>query len=136
MFEQKETPIERIISALTYPTAGMVGILWQIFCVMTKRPMSKFVVFNIYQSVFLAIFLFLVFTISGMAYDLMIKIPLINVLANYFALLLNAPIIVGFSILQLILYVMYLYLIGLSLFGKYAYIPWVSNIILYQINRF
>ena len=136
MFEQKETPIERIISALTYPTAGMAGILWQIFCVMSKRPMSKFVIFNIYQSVFLAIFLFLIFTVSGMAYDLMIKIPLINLLANYIAMLLNFPIIFGFSLLQLILYLMYIYLIGFSLIGKYAYIPWVSNIILYQINRF
>ena len=136
MLENNGTTLEKIISAVTYPTAGLAGILWQIFCVMTKRPMSKFVIFNIYQSVFLAILLYLIFVISGLAYNLLVMIPLVNVLVNFINLLFNSTIIYDFSILQIILYVVYIYLIGFSLFGKYAYLPWVSDIIMYQVNRF
>lgn len=136
MLENNETPLERIISALTYMTGGLAGIIWQIFCVMTKRPMSKFVIFNIYQSIFLAILIFLVLTIAGLTYNLLVMIPFVNVVANYFALLINAPVLYGFSVLHSVIFLMYLYLIIFSLIGRYAYLPWVSDIILFQVNRF
>ena len=127
---------DKIISALTYLTGGLAGIIWQIFCVVTKRPMSKFLLFNIFQSIFLGIFLFLLNIIITLAVGLLVIIPGVRILVNYLNLLLSTPVIYNLSVVGLIIFVVYLYMIVFSLMGRCAYIPWVSKIIEYQINRY
>ena len=53
MFNENIKISDKIISVLSYLTGGLIGIIWQIYCAIRKKMMTKFLIFNIYQSVFL-----------------------------------------------------------------------------------
>ena len=55
MFREDIKVSDKIISVLTYMTGGFAGFLWLIFCSATKRQMNKFMLFNVYQSILLAL---------------------------------------------------------------------------------
>ena len=136
MFKEDIKVSDKIISVLSYMTGGFAGFLWLIFCSVTKRQMNKFMLFNVYQSILLALLIYFINLLFGMVYHLLIMIPFIKLLANSLYFILYNPIYYGWSITGLILFGMYLYLILFSVLGRIAYLPWVSNIILYQLNRF
>ena len=51
--------MERIISALSYLTFGMAGVVWIIVSYIVKNRMSAFCSYNVYQSIFFAIFIYI-----------------------------------------------------------------------------
>ena len=126
---------DRIISVLTYFTGGSAGFIFLIVFLILKKMPSKFLLFNIYQSIFISFGLFILSILYNLAMDLFIRIPFIKILANYINLAISAPVFYGLSIAGLILFIVYLYMSVFSLMGRYAYVPWVSKIILYQIDR-
>ena len=136
MFSENITVKDRLISVISYLTGGLAGIIWQIICVIAKKPVTKFLLFNIYQSIFLSLLLYVINLLFGMVYFLLVKIPFIAILANYIYYAVYTPVYQGWSIVGLILTSMYVYLMLFSLLGRYAILPWVSNIILYQLKRF
>ena len=127
---------DKLISVFSYMTGGFAGIIWQIYCAVTKKHMTKFLLFNIYQAVFLSLLIYMSYLLLMMVYHLLVMIPFINVLVNslYFALL--SPILYKWSLIELVLLIVYIYLMAFSFIGRYAILPWVSNIILYQLKRF
>lgn len=135
-FNEKISDIDRAISACSYISGGFLGLIWQIFCSISKRPMSKFLLFNIYQSIFLSVFLYLAHILITLTISILIMIPLINIIVNSINMFLYTPVFYSWSIGGLIIWIIYLYLIIFSILGKIAYLPWVTNIILYQVNRF
>lgn len=136
MYNNKINVSDRIVSVLTYITGGFVGVIWLIYCSLKRKPMTKFILFNIYQSIFLSLFLYIANLLFNMVYHLLAAIPFISRIINGLYFALYSPIYLGWSIVGLILLLMYIYLMLFSLLGKTAYIPWVSNIILYQLKRF
>ena len=136
MFRENIKTSDRVISAFTYATGGTVGIIWMIFCAVTKRPMSKFMLFNIYQSAFLSIFLYLASVLLQMAYNLLIMVPGIKILANIVYITFFTQFFYNWSVIGVMIFLTYVYLIFASIFGKIAYLPWISNIIMYQLGRF
>ncbi len=126
-------PIERIISAATYMTAGGAGFIWLIIAALAKKRVTPFLMYHILQSIFLAIAYFLLTVLCNMIYVILYRIPLINAIPYFINMPL--PFAFGLSIIQIITTVVILYLAITSFMGIYSYIPWVSNIINQNTGR-
>jgi len=121
--------IERIVSALSYLTSGVVGFIWLILGVLTKSGLRPFMKYHIFQSIFLAMGYFLLLIILE---QLSVVINLIPIVRNIFSMItfpLVIPIIFGLSIIQILIYTLLFYLAVTSFMGRYSYIPWISEII-------
>lgn len=121
--------IERIVSALSYLTAGMIGFIWLILGVLTKSGLRPFMKYHIFQSIFLSMGYFLLLVIIE---QVSIVINFVPVVRNIFSMLtfpLVIPIIFGLSIVQILIYTLLFYLALTSFMGRYSYLPWISEII-------
>ncbi len=132
-------PAEKIIAVLSYFTFGMVGFIWIIIGAVTKQNLRPFLKYHLYQSIFLSILFFvvsqaLIFVINVLAY-----VPLVNILVGAISYFFNVSIIslpfLHLSIVQLGLLMLVVYLSLGVLRAQYSYIPWVSDIIKYNIGR-
>ncbi len=126
---EKPYMIERIVSALSYLTAGMVGFIWLILGVLTKSSLRPFMKYHIFQSIFLSMGYFLFLIILE---QLSVIINWIPIVRNIFSMLLFPfiiPIVFGFSIVQILIYTVLFYLALTSFMGRYSYLPWISEII-------
>jgi hypothetical protein len=123
----KPYPIERILSAGTYLTAGGVGFVWLIIAALSKKTVTKFLMYHILQSIFISILFFLISILGDLVFVILYRIPLINAIPY----LINSPIplLLNLSIVQTFTTAIIIYLALTSGLGYYSYLPWVSNII-------
>ena len=128
-YEHKPYMIERIVAALSYLTVGFVGFIWLIISMIRRTPLTKILQYHIFQSIFISIGYVLLCLILGFLLNILGMIPFINNLAAQIVLLFNAPVILGYSIIQTVIYILLFYLAITSFMGMYSRIPWVSNII-------
>lgn len=126
-------PIERLISAASYLTAGGAGFVWLIIAAIMKKHVTSFLMYHIMQSIFLSIAYFLVATFADLIYVILYRIPLINAIPY----LINMPIqfLFGLSIIQTFTTAVILYLAITAGMGMYSYIPWFSDIINQNTGR-
>ncbi len=122
-------PIEKIIAALTYLTSGIVGFVWLILGAILKLGIRPFLLYHIYQSIFLSFLFFIVSFGLKLILDVLSFIPLIGQLISTLTFMFTASIVGGYSIIDIAVLLVVLYLAITSLMGKYSYLPWVSNII-------
>lgn len=130
---KKPYPIERILCAATYITAGGVGFVWFLIALLCKKRVTQFALYHIMQSIFTSILFFLASELCRMLYMILYRIPLINVVPYY----INAPIplFLGLSLVQLFTVTVVLYLAITAFLGYYSYLPWISNIIRGNTSR-
>ncbi|MBQ7763749.1 hypothetical protein IJ384_00120 [bacterium] len=123
----KPYPIERLIAALTYLTAGGAGFVWLIIAAVTRKQVTPFLMYHILQSIFISILFFLISVFGNFLLVIIYKIPIINLIP----VILNAPLAFAnqLSIIQLFTTTIILYLAITSAMGYYSYLPWVSDII-------
>lgn len=128
---QQNNPMmmEKLIAAFTYLTFGFVGFIWLLIGIFTKNNIRPFLKYHIFQSIFISIAYFLIGTFLGLIMNILSIIPVINQLVLQFTFYLNAPIIFGFSLIQIVVYAIIFYLTATSFQGKYSYLPWISEII-------
>lgn len=133
--------IERIISAATYLTVGIIGFLWLLFWgilnllnITKKSYLTSFLKYHILQSIFIALAYTLICNILTFIQNILSLIPFVNVLVAQISLFFNAPYIFGYSIIQAGIYALLLYLAGGAILGKYSRIPWVSDVIMYYVK--
>lgn len=126
-------PIEKIISAFSYLTAGMVGFIWLIIAALLKKRVTDFLMYHILQSIFLSIAYFILVEISKLLFIILYKIPLINAIPYYINMPL--PLFWGLSVIQIITTGIILYLSITAFMGKYTYVPYVSDIINQNTGR-
>ncbi len=126
-------PIERIISAASYLTAGGVGFMWLIVTALLKKHLTPFLLYHIMQSIFLSILYFLIATFAELIYVILYRIPVINAIP--YLINMPLPFVYGLSIIQLITTVIILYLAITAVMGLYSYVPWVSDIININTGR-
>lgn len=124
---------EKIIAALTYITSGFVGILWLILGAITKQKLKPFLKFHIYQSIFLYLLFFIVSNILGAILNLLSFIPILSGIIGLLNFIFQINLIhfagLHLSLINIIFLTILIYLTLSALFGKYSYVPWVSNII-------
>jgi len=121
--------IERIVSGLTYPTTGLVGFVWLILGYITKSAPTKFTLYHCYLSIFLSLGYVLCNLLFWWVYELLTKIPYVNIAIVKLVYPFNMPILYGYSIMQIFIYGILVYLCITAFAGKYSYLPWFSNII-------
>ena len=133
----KPYPIERILSAATYLTAGGVGFVWFILSLLLKKRVTPFLMYHILQSIFISIAYFLLVELTKMLLFVLYKLPLINALVGALQYYLNLSInlFFGLSIIQLCTTSIVLYLAITSGMGYYSYLPWFSDVINGNIGR-
>lgn len=127
--------IEKIIAALSYLTMGFVGFIWLLIGFFTKNNLRPFLKYHIFQSIFISFAYLIISLILGMIMNILSVIPLVNQLVLQFTFYLNAPLLFGFSIIQILVNIVILYLAVTSLQGRYSYIPWVSDIIKINVKN-
>ena len=126
----KPTFQDRIISVLAYFTFGIFSIIWIVFANMTRKTMSSFLVFNLYQAVFIAVVLAVISLVYSIAVNLLSVIPFIGNFSRWFDIILNqTPMYFTFTITGFFVTLLVIYLSVLSLLGRKPYIPFVSDII-------
>ena len=122
--------VERIISALSYITFGIAGVVWIVVCYILKSHMSNFCSFNIYQSIFFSFFLYILSLICSIAAGLLSAVPFLGKLVNDFNLFFTqTPIYFGYTLWGLTIFVIICYLSIFALLGKYPYLPFISDVI-------
>ncbi len=122
--------MERIISMLSYITFGMAGVVWIIVCYITKNQMSGFCSYNVYQSIFFALFIYIFSLFCSIVSGLLSAVPFLGDLINKFTLFIaGTPVYFGYSLWGLLIFVIVCYLAIFSLFGRYPYLPFISDVI-------
>lgn len=127
--------MEKIIAALSYITFGFVGFIWLLLGIFTKSSLRSYLKYHIFQSIFISIAYFLLCTFLGLIMEILSIIPFVNQLVLQLTFYFNAPFLLGFSIIQLLVYAVIGYLVVTSFQGKYSYLPWISEIIDTNIGR-
>ena len=131
MYKSK-TPVsigDRIISVISYVTAGWVGLIYMVILYFMNKPASLFLRYNIFQSIFISFFYFLLCMIFGFISNILLQIPLINALVSWFILLFNRPVIFEYSAIQTLVMGLFIYMSVFSLFGQYPRVYKLSKII-------
>lgn len=121
--------IERIVSALSYLTSGVIGFIWLILGVLTKSSLRPFMKYHIFQSIFLAMGYYLLLIILEQVSVIINFIPVVRNIFSMITFPFVIPIIFGLSVIQILIYTLLFYLAVTSFMGRYSYIPWISEII-------
>ena len=129
-------PLEKIISALSYCTMGLVGFIWLILGAIMKLGLRPFLRYHIYQSVFLSFLFFIISTGLTLILGVLSYVPIINRLISIITFYISTGIFGSFSILNVLFVIFIAYLVITSAMGKLTYVPWVSNIIKANINSY
>lgn len=132
---EKPYMIERIVSALSYITSGFIGFIWLLLGIFTKSNVRPFLKYHIFQSIFLAIAYFLACQLLGMLASVINYIPIVRNILSMILFPLMMPLVLGFSILQILIYTFIFYLAVTSFMGRYSYIPWISDIIKMNVRN-
>ena len=127
--------IERVVASLSYLTMGMAGFIWLIVSLFTNARLKPFLQYHIFQSIFISLGFTVLSLFIGFVSNILSFIPLINKLTAQIAFLLNMPLLFGYSLIQIVIYSILIYLAVTSFLGKYSYIPWISDIIGQNISR-
>ncbi len=124
-------PIEKIISAATYLTAGGAGFVWLIIAAVMKKTVRPFLMYHILQSIFLSIFFFLVSILTNLLLAIVLKIPFISLLVGklVYYTIVPIPLLFNLSFIQTVTTSVILYLAITAFMGYYSYVPWVSDVI-------
>ncbi len=123
-----DTLADRVISALTYLTMGLVGFIWVIVSFVSGKTLKPFVKFHIFQSIFISVIFYLLKIILGIILGIVKFIPIIgNVVLFFVFYLAQFPVIFGLSLISALLTGLIIYLAVTAFMGKYSYIPWVSD---------
>lgn len=130
MYNQEQAKpyvIERIVAALTYPTTGIIGIIWLIIGMITKSAPRKFTLYHIYQSIFLSLAYIILDYLVRLLANMLSFIPLLNRLVAQILFWFNMPVLFEYSIVQIFVYALLIYLTITAFMGLYSYIPVVSD---------
>jgi hypothetical protein len=121
--------VDRFIGALSYLTMGLVGFVWIIVSAISGNKMSSVLRYNIFQSIFIGILVYLFNIIMSIFYNLVMFIPGIKYIVGLLVFyLFQDQIIFGmFSILHFALILLIFYLAISAFQDKTPEIPWISR---------
>ena len=120
---------DRAIAFLSYVSAGWVGFIYAIIFFFLKRKLSPFLRYNILQAIFIAFAYYVISLVFGLVFSLLSHIPIIQILVSWMQLIFNRPIFFQYSLIQVVVLGLFIYMALVSLGGKYPRIPYISNII-------
>lgn len=120
--------LDRVISALSYLSAGWIGLIYMVVLYFARKGSSKFLRFNVYQSIFISFAIFVIGMIYTLFFDLLTHIPFIQIIVSWIDLFLSKPTFGNYSILQALVVVYLAYVVIWSLLGKFPMIFKISRL--------
>ena len=121
---------DRIVSILAYYTFGIFSIIWIVFANITKKRITPYLLFNLYQAIFVSVVLAVISLLYSIAINFLSVIPFIGKIAVWFDTFFNSnPFYFSFTISGLLVTLLVLYFSVICLIGKRPYLPVVSDII-------
>ncbi len=119
---------DRLISGFTYLTFGLVGFIWLIISHLRQERPSPFNRFNIFQSIFIAIILYLLGLVFNIILGIVEIMPIIGpITVNIAYYLTDYPMILGYSVVNFAKIALILYLAVFAFMGRQGEVPWVSD---------
>lgn len=138
----KVLPIEKIISILSYFTMGIVGVVWLIVAHFLKRKLRYFLLFNVVQSMLIAIILAILKLCLESIFYIFAKIPVLDVIAALINFIISVKLIrlswlgLSFTMIEFFVFALILYVsIGIFL-GKIFKIPFISTIVQRAVSQY
>lgn len=131
----KVSPIEKIISILSYITMGIIGLVWLLIAHFSKKKLRYFLMFNIVQSMIIAIFLAILKLTLNIIFSILSIVPFINILAAKLNYIISVKILIfpilnlSFNVIEIILYILLIYIIMGVLTSRIFYIPYLTSLI-------
>lgn len=128
-FGQTETvkTVDKLISIASYLTMGLAGFIYLIVITLQKATMKPFLKYHIMQSIFVSILMYVITLIIQIIVGVARHVPFVNDIIAIILAVLMGPLIFGFSVLNLLVVCLIIYLCIGAIRGKYSYIPWVSD---------
>ena len=118
---------DRIISFLSYITAGWGGMMMLGVMYFRKKTPSHFLRYNAMQSIFISLLYFIIAMGLGLILKFLSYIPFINYLVAQIAFFFNRPLLLDYSLIQLFTTCLIAYLAISSLLGIYPRVYWISK---------
>lgn len=118
---------DRIISFLSYITAGWGGMIVLVVMYFRKKTPSHFLRYNAMQSIFTSLLYFIIAMGLGLILKFLSYIPFINYLVAQIAFFFNRPLLLDYSLIQLFTTCLIAYLAISSLLGIYPRVYWISK---------
>ena len=121
---------DRLISVLAYTTFGIFSLVWILYANFTKKEMSLFLKFNIFQAIFISIILYIISLLYEIAINFLSVVPFIDKIVTSFDIFFNeTPIYSTLTLSGFLTTLLIIYLSILCILGKKAYIPTISDIV-------
>ena len=121
--------LDRIISVLSYISAGWFGMIYLIILYFRKKMPSRFLRYNIFQSIFISLLFFVLSFGFGLVLKFLSYIPFLNYLVATITFQFNRPILFQYSLIQVFVIGLTLYMSIICLMGRLPRVFWVSKII-------
>ena len=118
---------DRIISFLSYITAGWGGMIVLVVMYFRQKTPSHFLRYNAMQSIFISLLYFIIAMGLGLILKFLSYIPFINYLVAQIAFFFNRPLLLDYSLIQLFTTCLIAYLAISSLLGIYPRVYWISK---------
>ena len=127
------SPIEKIISILSYFTMGFAGLIFVIIAYFFKKNIRYFLMYNIAQSMFISVLLAILSYLSSIIIKLLSLIPVLDVFSAKILLFLSRKIItipwgMSFNLFQFIVFVLIVYICAGVIAGRILCVPVLTNV--------
>lgn len=128
--------IEKLISVLSYFTMGIVGLTWFLIAYFQKKRLRFFLMYNIVQSMIIAIFLAILKIATDLILMIFSKIPFLDfIAAKLYYNVISFKIIrlyslnMSFTAFELLVVLLILYIAAGVLIGRIFYIPFLTDFV-------
>ncbi len=114
---------DRLVSFLSYVTAGWGGVILYI----RKKNPSKFLRYNAFQSIFISLMFFIISYGLELILKILSYVPFLNYIVAFISLQFTKPVFFQYSLGQVFIIGLTLYMAIFALLGKYPRVYWVSS---------
>ncbi|MBO5385796.1 hypothetical protein J6A64_05720 [bacterium] len=121
--------VDRLVAFLSYITAGWFGMIYCIVLFIAKKMPSRFVRYNVFQSIFISLLYFVLSFGFGLILKFLSYIPFLNYLVATITFQFNRPVLFDYSLIQVFMIGLTIYMAMISLLGRRPRVFWVSRII-------
>ena len=118
---------DRLVSFLSYVTAGWGGMIALVILYIRKKNPSKFLRYNAFQSIFISLMFFIISYGLELILKILSYVPFLNYIVAFISLQFTKPVFFQYSLGQVLIIGLTLYMAIFALLGKYPRVYWVSS---------
>lgn len=126
--------LEKIVSILSYFTMGIIGLILVVIAHIYKKRIKYFLMYNIAQSMVIAIILAIIKLILDIILSILGLIPFLSYIVAIFNYIISVKIIriyglgISFTIFELLVFILLAYIIIGVFVGRIFYIPALTTL--------